>query len=96
MVITQIVTAFAAAIVLFAAMSKIQAMTADTDNRIRFAQVMMCVAAFYMLTLILGVAYKPTAVESLVFIGYATLQLSCRRDRRRVYRRKSHHETTYN
>lgn len=93
MIAIQIMTAIAAVVALASTLSRLHAMTPTTDNRIRFAYVMLCVAAFYEFLLIVFTSYEPTLVESMVFAGYATLQLYCRRERKRVFMRRSKHET---
>lgn len=94
--ITQIATAAAATLVLFSTLLKMNQMTSETDNGIRFSYVLLCVAAFYAVLIILSADYFPTAIETLLFISYSTRQLSCRRERSRLHVRKSNHETTYN
>lgn len=93
MIVIQIVTAIATVIVLASTLSRLYAMTPTTDNRIRVAYVLLCVASFYAFLLIVCVGYMPTPVEFMLFVGYATLQLYCRRERKRVFMRRSRHET---
>lgn len=96
MVAIQIMTMLASLVVLASTLSKIHSMNANTDNRIRVAFVLICIGSFYELLLITCAKYEPSPVEFLMMIGYSTLLLSCRRDRRRVFARRSKHETSCN
>lgn len=93
MVTIQIITAIAAAVALVSTLIELHAMTCNTDNRIRFSCLLICIASFYMLLTISAAYYMPTLAEFMMFTGYATLSVTSRRERKRLFSRRRRHET---